>query len=73
MYNCKSNVMKTLIKISIILVFIIFLMPDLFAVVKQADPQSTVGVPLDGGLLAILAGAGIAYFSARKKKRTKIE
>ena len=46
-------------------VFLILLSVNgLFAVV-----QPSVGAPLDGGLLAILAGAGIAYFAARKKKR----
>ena len=28
-----------------------------------------VGAPLDGGLLAILGAAGVAYFTARKKKK----
>lgn len=28
-----------------------------------------VGVPLDGGLLAVLGAAGVAYFVARKKKK----
>jgi hypothetical protein len=28
----------------------------------------TVGAPLDGGILAILGIAGVAYFVARKKK-----
>lgn len=27
--------------------------------------------PLDGGLLAILAAAGITYFAARKRKKNK--
>jgi len=30
-----------------------------------------VGAPLDGGLLALLAGAGIAYFGARNNRRKK--
>ncbi len=29
-----------------------------------------VGAPLDGGLLTILGAAGVAYYGARKKKRT---
>jgi len=29
------------------------------------------GAPLDGGLLAILAAAGITYFTARKRKKNK--
>ncbi len=33
--------------------------------------KKTTGVPLDGGLLALLAGAGITYFSARKKKKNE--
>jgi hypothetical protein len=31
--------------------------------------QNCVGAPLDGGLLALLAGAGIVYFTARKKRK----
>jgi hypothetical protein len=27
-----------------------------------------VGAPLDGGLLLVLGGAGVAYYTARKKK-----
>lgn len=30
--------------------------------------KPTVGAPLDGGLLLVLGGAGVAYFAARKKK-----
>lgn len=33
-----------------------------------AKPGS-VGAPLDGGLLLILGGAGVAYYSTRKRKR----
>ena len=61
--------MKTILKISIILALILLISPELSAVVKPADPPNTVAVPLDGGLLAILAGAGLAYFAARSKKR----
>ncbi len=35
------------------------------------SPKNTTGVPLDGGLLALLAGAGITYFAARKKKKNE--
>ncbi len=39
---------------------------------KSCDsPKNTTGVPLDGGLLALLAGAGITYFTARKKKKNE--
>lgn len=31
-------------------------------------PDKTVGVPLDGGLLALLAGGGVAYFAARNRR-----
>jgi len=41
--------------------------PDIFAVIQRPDP---VGVPLDGGLLAILAGAGIVYYAAKKRKKS---
>ena len=30
-----------------------------------------VGAPLDGGLLAILGAAGVAYYVARKRKARK--
>lgn len=36
----------------------------------DCNPGST-GAPLDGGLLAILAGAGITYYTVRKKKKNK--
>ncbi len=39
------------------------------AALAVVDNQTTTGVPLDGGLLALLAGAGVAYFAARKKKK----
>ena len=35
----------------------------------KGNGNGTVGAPLDGGLLALLAGAGVAYFGARKKKK----
>ena len=51
-------------------VFLIMLsVGNLFAVIAPAEPPSGVGAPLDGGLLAILAAAGISYFAARKKKK----
>ncbi len=43
---------------------------------KQVSPgpsTGAVGAPLDGGLLALLAGAGITYFAARKKKKNAQE
>jgi hypothetical protein len=41
---------------------------------KQITYQSieevpAVGAPLDGGLLALLGAAGIAYFGVRRKKK----
>lgn len=39
----------------------------------DTDPSgNTVGVPLDGGLLTILAAAGATYFAARKKKKNQV-
>ncbi len=55
--------MKILIT-SLILAFLS--VGNLFAIVREV---STVGAPIDGGLLAILAAAGISYFAARKKKK----
>ena len=36
--------------------------------VKVNNP-TPVGAPLDGGLLALLGAAGIAYYGARRKKK----
>ena len=36
---------------------------------KKSD--NTVGAPLDGGLLALLFGAGAAYVGAKKRKALK--
>ena len=62
--------MKTSLKIFLSLIFILGAAPELFAKIESVN---TVGVPLDGGLLTILAGAGIAYFAARKNKRKDSE
>jgi len=35
------------------------------------DCNRAVGAPLDGGLLALLAGAGITYFAARRKRKNE--
>lgn len=35
---------------------------------RECDTDKSVGAPLDGGLLVLLAGGGIAYFTRRKKK-----
>jgi hypothetical protein len=58
--------MKKIYLIFTMVILVFLSTPALFAVVDQ---KPTTGVPLDGGLLALLAGAGIAYFSARKKKK----
>lgn len=55
-----------------IFISLFFISFDLFAVVGPGV-KPAVGVPLDGGLLAVLAGAGIAYFAARKKKKNSQE
>ena len=55
------------LKLVLTLAFVLLLSAETFAVV--INNPNTVGVPLDGGLLTLLAGAGIAYFAARKKKR----
>ncbi|HYW97059.1 MAG TPA: hypothetical protein VE870_15810 [Bacteroidales bacterium] len=60
--------MKKLYLILTMIVLSLGYAPGVFAVV---DNQTT-GVPLDGGLLALLAGAGIAYFAARKKKKSNL-
>lgn len=39
---------------------------------NSTQPKSaTVGAPLDGGILAILGAAGVAYFAARKRKKNE--
>ena len=54
-----------LIKFAAITVIFLMLLPDYaFAVVGNPIPA-----PLDGGLLALLAFAGISYFAVRRKKR----
>lgn len=53
------------LKLMLTLAFVLLFSAESFAVVAN----NSVGVPLDGGLLTLLAGAGIAYFAARKKKR----
>ena len=35
----------------------------------RRPPKPSVSAPLDGGLLAVLGAAGVAYFVARKKKK----
>lgn len=54
-------------KVPIILI-LIFIVSTFNGEAAIGPAQPPVGVPLDGGLLAILAGAGIAYFIKRKKK-----
>jgi len=47
---------------------------DVNAVVQKAHKHqhgNSVGAPLDGGLLVLLAAAGISYFGVRKKKITE--
>ena len=41
----------------------------------QKPPESNppVGAPLDGGILAILGAAGVAYYSFRRNKKNAIE
>ncbi len=57
--------MKKFTFILILVVMIFVYAPGVYAVVGK----QTTGVPLDGGLLALLAGGAIAYFAARKKKK----
>ena len=38
---------------------------------RDGGQGGSVGAPLDGGLLALLAGAGIFYFGARNNRRRK--
>ena len=40
---------------------------------KESADTKAVGAPLDGGLLAILGAAGVAYYAARKRKKKTAE
>jgi hypothetical protein len=57
--------MKT--KIALIVLFLASVSFNAFAAVQPGN----VEIPLDGGLLAILGAAGVAYFVARKKKKSQ--
>ena len=57
---------KTIQFFIMIALILVAFSPDLYAVIQKPDP---VPVPLDGGLLAALAGAGITYYIAKKKKK----
>ena len=39
----------------------------------QRPAGKPVGAPIDGGLLALLGAAGIAYYGVRKKRKNSIE
>ncbi|MFZ5940846.1 MAG: hypothetical protein ACOYXB_09745 [Bacteroidota bacterium] len=40
----------------------------------QCPPAGTpVGAPIDGGLLAILGAAGVAYYGVKKNKKNSVE
>ncbi len=60
--------MKKLYLILTIAVMIFLFTPGLYAVIQK----QTTGVPLDGGILALLAGGAVAYFAARKKKKNSL-
>ncbi len=38
---------------------------------NQKPSDNKVGAPLDGGLLLLLGGAGVAYYSVKKNKKEK--
>ncbi len=61
---------KFLIFAILIFVLAVFSLDSVFSMgPPPCDGGGSVGVPLDGGLLAILGAAGVAYFAARKKKK----
>lgn len=67
---------KKILNIAIVAIFFsVVFVGNALAVIEPAGGGNgePVGVPLDGGLLALLAGAGAAYYTARKKKNRKSE
>jgi hypothetical protein len=57
--------------ISIIIASLVLLITPSLLLLGAIEQQGTAGVPIDGGLLAVLAAAGITYFAARKKKNAQ--
>jgi len=58
--------MKKTYRLLTILVMIFAFTPGLFAVVEK----QTTGVPLDAGVLTLLAGAAIAFISVRRSRKS---
>ena len=69
--------MRKIVNYALIISFFVFINISAFAGIycnpggPRDCPGGGAGAPLDGGLLAILAGAGITYFVARKKRKNK--
>ena len=40
---------------------------------KEKQHKGAIGAPLDGGLLALLAAGGVAYYVGRKRKKSSKE
>lgn len=55
--------------ISFLMLF--FTLSSVSAKIEKANKQDVVGVPLDGGLLTILAASGIVYYKTRQKLKSK--
>lgn len=62
---------KTMALLSMMLLFFVA-SADAALSNKPRRPNKTVAVPLDGGLLALLAGGGIAYFATRNRKKKAV-
>jgi hypothetical protein len=65
-----------ILKLSLILIVLVFATSvDSFGSMYQQrhrhHNRPVIGAPLDGGILAVLGVAGVAYYTARNKKKNK--
>ena len=55
--------------IFIIMLLLVIASISAFAALEPGGQTEHVGAPLDGGLLSILGAAGVAYITARRRKK----
>jgi hypothetical protein len=80
MYQIHNFTLLKTIKMKIIrILLVIVLLLSVSSSIAFSRPNQrnnrrpVVGAPLDGGLLAVLGIAGVAYFAARNKNRNNPE